>query len=455
MLLPEEHREPVYADTVLIARSNDPADAKETTTTTTSLTKAIFNLTKSAIGLGALFLPGNMRRMGLIGGIAMLLVGAITCTISLHFLSRSAARTRIADYFRLGERVSGPRHAAVVATFLVLFQIGGLIAYAAFIGQYFSGAVRLMAGREEAAWWWSPQFLSIILCMVAVFPLSCMHDMSRIANASILGMACVFYIFLLTSVDYIVAAVKGQAAPWSELSWFRLRSDFLNAFSSIVFAYVNHFTLVSVVPVLERPTPSRRAVMVWSSSAVVTAVYVGTGLFGYLHFGDKRVTPDILSAGRSTAYAVGQFAMSLVLIASYPLQCDPTRTASDQLLMQAVGQSGNWLSRHHKVRHYGWTVLYVAVPCLIAVTLRPYVMPILEVFSSACGSLLVFILPPFYFLRVAKLEGVDGGKIESGMRVHKWEKVLAYANMLFGAVVLVGGTVGAVIDMVRQFKNMQ
>lgn len=444
MLLQEDDREPVYAETVLIARADEDADKNDHTTT--SLTKAIFNLTKAAIGLGALFLPGNMKRMGLLGGIFMLLLGAITCSISLHFLARASNRTKISDYFRLGQKVCGDKHAAVVASCLVLFQIGGMIAYAAFVGQYMSGAFKLFTGQSVSAWWWSPQALSILLSTTLVLPLSCMHDMSRIANASILGMVCVFYIFSLTLVDYFVALVKSDTAPWSQITWFRVRSDFLNAFSSIVFAYVNHFTLVSVVPVLERPTAKRRGIMVWVASLVVTVVYVGTGLFGYLHFGDNNVKPDILSAGQSTAYAIGQLAMSLVLIASYPLQCDPTRTASDQLLLQLLTSGG-----HPRLRHYLWTVLLVIMPLTIAVTLRAYVMPILEVFSSACGSLLVFILPPYYFLKVAKL---DVHNAKTAMKVHKLETILAYSNMLFGVVVLVGGTIGAVIDMVKQFKQI-
>jgi amino acid permease len=451
----DDEREPVYADTVLITRPANTVPQQPDQLRNTSAVKAVFNLTKSAIGLGALFLPGNLKRMGLVGGTLMILLASLTCTLSLHFLARTTAHhPHTGDYFGIGARVSGGGHAAVVAAALVLFQIGGLIAYAAFAGQYTTGGIRLLFGVGGGRWWLSPQLMSIVLATVFIFPLSCMRDMSRIANASILGMVCVFYIFGLTVLDFLVHLARGGAIA-ADITLFRVRSDFLNALSSIVFAYVNHFTLVSLIPVLVKPSPARRTAVIASSSLLVTMVYLGTGLCGYLHFGDQ-VAGDILSSGRGVAYGIGQLAMGLVLIASYPLQCDPTRTASDKLLLQAI--KSPLLQNSPQTRHYAWTAFYVLVPTLIAVTLRPYVMPILEVFSSACGSLLVFILPPFYFLQTVKRSSGGGGdgtvKDTHSMRMHTWEWIFAYCNIVFGVVVLFGGTIGAVIDMVRQFRSM-
>ena len=477
MLLPNDQHEPVFIDSIVLVSKGEEGNHNDQVESgkqlcdqqhqgNTSLMRAVFNLTKSAIGLGALFLPGNMKRMGLVGGVLMLVLGAVTCSLSLHFLARTSHKHNVSDFFKMAHRVAGGRHASGVALALVLFQFGGLIAYASFVGQYMAGflsiVVKNRSNNTGGGFFTSPGFLSCVLCAVFIFPLSCMHDMRKIANASIAGMICVFYIFTLTVVDFLVDLGRGRTAGSESITLFRLKSDFLNTFSNMVFAYVNHFTLVSLVPALKNRSWPRRAALIWSSSGIVTAVYVGMGVAGYLHFGNS-VTPDILSAPAKPgiAYALGRLAMSLVLIASYPLQCDPTRTASDQLLLEFVNPN-SWVSRNPRVRHYAWTLFFVFGPCLIAVTLRAYVMPILEVFSSACGSLLVFILPPYYFLKLVgggfRWTEMSSKPVSSGdtfNKVHGYERVLAYFNICFGVVVLIGGTVGAVMDMIKKFSSMQ
>ena len=424
---------------------DEPPTQKPEHIRNTSLLKATFNLTKSAIGLGAVFLPGNLQRMGLLGGISMILMGAFTSAISLHLLSQMSHYLGVADYFELGMHAYGPRMAMVDTIALILFQIGGLIAYCKFAGSYFSSAIQLFlnTATETVPWWRSYQFLSIILGCCFIFPLSLMKDMSKLGYTSIAGMTCIFYIAGLTVVDFII---EGRV-PGADYTLLRIKSDFLSAFSSILFAFVNQFTLVSLIPVLLNPSRLRRASLISSSASIVTTVYLCMGISGYLHFGDQ-VARDILSAPTkpSIAYGIARLLVSVVLVCSYPLQLDPTRSALDHLFGQFLSSAKRDVYfRTFYRRHVIWTLLLVLVPLLIAVTAADYAEPILEVFSSACGALLVFVLPAAYFLKLS----AKGTK----MPVRFTEKILAYFILIFGAVVCVGGTIGAIIDIVRRLRG--
>jgi amino acid permease len=464
----------------------------------TNLLKAVFNLTKSAIGLGALFLPGNVRRMGLVGGALMIAVGALTSGASLHLLSRLAHHYNVGDYFELGMAAFGPRMALLDTVMLVVFQLGGLIAYTKFAGSYLSSGIQLFivlrdpeAATPSIPWWRGYQFLSVVLSAVLIFPLSLLGDLSILGYTSLAGMLCILYNAVLTVVDFAMAAAKGQLDR-SLYTMFRFRSDFLSSFASIMFAFVNQFTVVALMPVLKRPTTARRATLVGSSSSIVTAVYMAMGLCGYLHFGDL-VPEDILSASVSTWYAVGRLLVSVILIVSYPLQLAPTRSACDHLFLQCLGgkegKVRSWLRTRNLFRHAMWTVLLVALPCVIAVSAVQYVQPLLELTSSACGATLVYILPAVYFLQLThslrflsrlkkprKNENDQGDKEDeekeregegsqhqllikerkqlehpnsvSPLKAKRAETIAAYILLVFGVVVCIGGTVGAFIVII-------
>ena len=411
----------------------------------TSLVKAIFNLSKSAIGLGAIFLPGNLQRMGLIGGILMITVGAITSAISLHLLGEMSHYYVKGDYFELGLIAFGDRMAVITTVNLILFQIGGMIAYCKFAGSYFSSALGLfLKASGNVPWWRSYQFLSIIIGTFFLVPLSLLKDMSKLGYSSIAGMMCIFYITLLTVIDYLASG----KVPGAEYTLMRIGSDFLNTFSSIMFAFVNQFTLVALIPVLTNPSKIRRSGLVFSSSSIVTVVYLLIGICGYLHFGNG-VARDILSAPASPSmfYAVARLSVSIVIICSYPLQVDPTRTAADHLVGKLFSktrfnqtyQTATWR------RHISWTFILVYIPLIFAITAANYVEPALEIFSSACGAFLIFVLPAAFFLKLGKRDKI--------MPMSMFEKSLAFFNFGFGVIVSVGGTIGAVIDIVRKIKS--
>ena len=122
-----------------------------------------------------------------------------------------------------------------------------------------------------------------------IFPLACLKDLSKLANASILGMACIGYITVLTVVDKFV----DTTSPAPVIATAKFTFQIFECFSVFLFAFLNHFTTVALVPVLVRPTPARRNQLIVTSQVATTAIYLLVAAFGYWHFGDS-VTDDIL-----------------------------------------------------------------------------------------------------------------------------------------------------------------
>ena len=118
----------------------------------TTMVRACFNLTKSAVGIGTLRLPGTIKKLGWGLGLPMIVVSSLLCSISHHFLARLAANTDIGDFYGLGKLAYGTvgEMTAVAATLLYLF--GALLAYCRFAGAYISSSVTYLFGLSNDNW---------------------------------------------------------------------------------------------------------------------------------------------------------------------------------------------------------------------------------------------------------------------------------------------------------------
>lgn len=410
--------------------------------------QGVFNLTKSAIGAGMLFLPWNMHRMGLLSGLASIIFAGILCSTTLHYLSRICANTGADNYFKLGRLAYGSVGEMAAVAALLFNLLGGLINYANFAGSYMSSSLLFLFSLDSAPWYISPAFLKIAISGLAIFPLACLKDMSKLSHSSLAGLLCMAYILILTIVDALVDKQEYSAPRILP----RLSTQFFSAFGSIIFAFGNHFTLVAIVPAMLNPSPKRRGLMIASSNATVLAVYLSTAIFGYLHFGSSidPAKPDILNspAQMTVPYAIAKMAFSLVMIFSYPLLCDPARETLDLLLgkMYVRGSAerlSSW-TKIYQLRHYTQTFILVAVPTLIAVFAADLAALFLDVFSSLCGSLLTFIFPSLYFVKLAAPKMYN-------FRIHMWEKGFVGVNLLVGTAVAIIGTFDSVKNIIMAF----
>ena len=148
----------------------------------------------------------------------------------------------------------------------------------------------------------------------------------------------------------------------------------------------------------------------------------------------------------SVPYAIAKLAFSLVMVFSYPLLCDPARSALDQLLAKMVVRGSaerlaTW-NGLYQFRHYTETFLLVAIPTAIAVFAANMAALFMDVFSSLCGSLLVFIFPSLYFIKLATPKMYN-------YRIHNWEKSLVAVNIFVGSAVAIIGTFDSVKNIVK------
>ncbi|PJF16565.1 hypothetical protein PSACC_03614 [Paramicrosporidium saccamoebae] len=410
---------------------------------TTTLSQGIFNVSKSAVGAGALRLPYAVSKLGIAGGVGVLLFVSFITTTTLHFLARMAANLDVGDYFTLGNMAFGVVGEVVAMISLVLFLIGGLIFYID-KAQEFTVNVISEVIPSLSEYRSSLPLIVTVVTAVLIFPLAAQRDMSALAKGAMIGMVCMGYILVLTVADYLYAVATGATAPDVVMIVPFSFGDFFRTFSGMLFAFVNHFTLLAVVPVMVDPSPKRRMSLTLSSSGVVLGFYLLVAVCGYLHFG-ATVPQLVLSACTAKsgpikwAYQAGSLLVAVVLILSYPLLLDPARGTIEGALIRFAGGAPHSASRSLII-----TFVLVALPTFIALTFKERVLNILDVFVAFTGALLLFIFPGGFFLR-----------FQDKYHVSPIERVLAYISVAFGFVLMIFGTYYSVVDLVAPAAGIQ
>lgn len=391
-----------------------------------SLLAATFNLTKSAVGVGTLFLHAQLLKLGFQAGLAAILTAAFFSTLSLHLLSRMAHNCDTGDYFVLGRMAMGERVEKGTAVALLLFLFAGLVYYCLFVGIYVRQTVQYVwsVAKEEQ----SVAVTTGIPVMLVMFPLACLRDLSALAVTSIVGMVSMVGVMALVVSHYLFGSSKtvttlaeAVQSPnvFGPAGW--------SAFGSIIFAFVNHFTVVSLMPVLERPTPARRATLNVMSTVASLAIYLPCAICGYLLFAKSR-EETILDVAENGYFAVARGVVAVVIAVSFPLLLDPARSSLASMLP----------FEDSPVRHYGLTASLTIAPLMTVLLLfGPKLDNILSLISAACGSYLVFIAPGIFFMCLR-------GK----MVVHQWETVSAVALIAFGVLTLITGCYSSGIKII-------
>jgi amino acid permease len=393
-----------------------------------SLLGAIFNLTKSAVGVGTLFLHSKLAALGFIAGPIAIVIAAVMGSLSNHLLSRMAHNCDTGDYFVLGRMALGERVEKGTAIALLLFLFAGLLYYCMFVGDYVRQTIQFVFKKpiEEQ----SVYLTTAVPVLCVMFPLACLRDLSALAVSSIVGMVSMLGVVCLVVSHYFTSA---STAPTTlTLSEAFASENVLgpagwSAFGGIIFAFVNHFTMVSLVPVMERPTPARRATLNLVATAACLLIYLPCAVCGYLMF-SKTKAPTILDVPDHTLFAVARGVVALVIAVSYPLLLDPARSSLASML--PIPDS--------PLRHYSLTLFLTLLPLTVLFTLGSRVDNVLSLLSGACGSYLVFIAPGVFFLC-----------LQQKMVVHGWERVGAYALIVFGALTLITGTYSSLTSFVQ------
>lgn len=412
-----------------------------------SLPKAIFNMSKAAVGLGTILLITSMQTLGFGYGVIAMLFSAALSSLTLHFLGRVTLATRAASYSAVSAAVLGRKGEVLTGVSLGLMLFGSLMGYSYFIGQYSSSGIAFLTGKQL-----NGKILSSVILYLVVFPVSCMKDMSKLGVVSIFGMLIMCFIAALTiynslSTPGIMELIKSHYEDEKINPEYLVKfQDFpaifppltlasVGCFGSLAFAFTNHFALVGTVNTLERPTKTRLTVIIGSCTIVTALINILIGVFS-LRFYKNTIVLDILDRPvMNNAFAFAKIGVSFSLSFTFPLLLHPLRNLIDPLFARLI-------PKRPARRHYLETLLIVTVPLLVVLAFETKVNGILDVISSLFRVLLVYVLPALMILKLPRAV--------PGMSLKTWERYMAYLVLLFGGIICIIGPIFPFLKLIKR-----
>ncbi|XP_068950363.1 sodium-coupled neutral amino acid transporter 4 isoform X2 [Petaurus breviceps papuanus] len=340
---------------------------------TTSFGMSSFNLSNAIMGSGILGLSYAMANTGIILFIIMLLAVAILSLYSVHLLLKTAKEGGSLIYEKLGEKAFGWPGKIGAFVSITMQNIGAMSSYLFIIKYELPEVIRTFMGLEEntGEWYLNGNYLVIFVSVGIILPLSLLKNLGYLGYTSGFSLTCmVFFV-----------SVTAYAIP------------------ILAFAFVCH---PEVLPIYSELKDRSRKKMQTVSNISITGMlimYLLAALFGYLSFYGE-VEDELLHAYSrvytfDTPLLLVRLAVLVAVTLTVPIVLFPIRTSVTTLLFPK--RPFSW------IRHFLIAAILLALNNVLVI-LVPTIKYIFGFIGASSATMLIFILPAAFYLRLVKKE---------------------------------------------------
>lgn len=312
---------------------------------------SVFNLSCTIAGAGIMSLPATLKVLGLVPGIALIIFAAFLTEASIEMLLRFSKPGSAFSYGDVMGDAFGMFGKMLLQTTIVINNIGAVIVYLIIIEDLLSGATS--SGVHHAGvleewfgehWWTGRAFVLIALTFIVFIPLMCFKRIESLRFTSAISVALAFVFLVIVVGITIYKLAKGSIETPRWFSSITDLASFCNLFTAVppvVCAYVCHFNVHTIENELEQSSPMQAVVK--TSLALCAAVYVMTGSFGFLLFGDSTLSDLLANFDADLGIPCGSlindvvrvsYAFHIILI--FPIIFYPLRLNLDGLLFPSA-----------------------------------------------------------------------------------------------------------------------
>ncbi|KAF8479578.1 vacuolar amino acid transporter 5 [Russula ochroleuca] len=301
-----------------------------------TLTSSVGNLANTIIGSGMLTFPRALASSGIIPGMLTCAFCGAVSAFSLYLLSTCGrhAPHRRSSFFAIAT-LTFPRAAVFFDAAIAIKCFGVSISYLIIIKSLLPNVVASLyhdlssPDTNPPAWALSGR-IWISLVMVVLVPLSYLRRLDSLRHTSYIALFSCAYLVLIVVLCYF-RPIEGMTPP-GEVHLIKFTPSFLSTFPIQVFAFTCAQNLFPIYNELKSNSQKRMNIVIGTAIGSTTLTYEIIAVFGYLTFG-SHVSANIIAMYPSTSLfiAVGQLAIAILVIFSYPLQVHPCRNCLDKV----------------------------------------------------------------------------------------------------------------------------
>uniref|UniRef100_A0A8C2C6S0 Solute carrier family 38 member 4 n=1 Tax=Cyprinus carpio TaxID=7962 RepID=A0A8C2C6S0_CYPCA len=354
---------------------------------------SVFNLSNAIMGSGILGLSFAMANTGIILFVILLLGVAILSLYSVHLLLVTAKEGGSLIYEKLGEKAFGwPGKMAAFGS-ITLQNIGAMSSYLFIVKYELPEVIRAFLRLEESSgeWYLNGNYLVVFVSIGIILPLSLLKNLGYLGYTSGFSLSCmVFFVGVFTPHP---EDTEDMCTP----KYFVFNSQTAYTVPILAFAFVCH---PEVLPIYsELKDRSRRKMQRVSNLSILAmlVMYLFSALFGYLTFYD-HVEAELLHTFTKvykfdTMLLLVRLAVLTAVTLTVPIVLFPIR--SSVITLCFAGKEFSW------IRHILIAAAILAFNNLLVIFV-PTIRDIFGFIGSSAATMLIFILPAAFYLRLVK-----------------------------------------------------
>uniref|UniRef100_A0A4W4DXE2 Amino acid transporter transmembrane domain-containing protein n=1 Tax=Electrophorus electricus TaxID=8005 RepID=A0A4W4DXE2_ELEEL len=402
---------------------------------------SVFNLSNAIMGSGILGLSFAMANTGIVLFLVLLLGVSILSLYSIHLLLVTAKEGGSLIYEKLGERAFGWPGKITAFGSIILQNIGAMSSYLFIVKYELPEVIRTFLGLEENSgeWYLNGNYLVVFVSVGIILPLSLLKNLGYLGYTSGFSLSCMVFFVGVVSLIY-----KKTQLPCPLPFFFHHASNVslngsellgpyaLHNGSTLIGAHLDPYPPAAATHVsgdnymshpddyedvctpkyfvfnsqvramgmcLECEVRSQKKMQNVSNLSILAMVimYMLSALFGYLTFYDN-VEAELLH----TFIKVYKFDTMLLMVRlavltsvtlTVPIVLFPIRSSITTLLF--AGREFSWF------RHILIAAAILAFNNLLVIFV-PTIRDIFGFIGSSAATLLIFILPAAFYLRLVK-----------------------------------------------------
>ncbi|XP_053318227.1 sodium-coupled neutral amino acid transporter 4 [Spea bombifrons] len=428
---------------------------------TTSFGMSVFNLSNAIMGSGILGLSYAMANTGIILFIILLVGVAILSLYSVHLLLKTAKEGGSLIYEKLGERAFGWPGKIAAFVSITMQNIGAMSSYLFIIKYELPEVMRTFLGLEEntGEWYLNGNYLVIFVSIGIILPLSLLKNLGYLGYTSGFSLSCmVFFVSVViykktqipcplplldhnignsTSnstyhlypyviqnnthssemnfmMDYTQAAglnehkdrnpnsgveYEAHTDDKCQPKYFVFNSQTAYAIPILAFAFVCHPEVLPIYSELKSRSRKKMQNVSNVSIAAMLAMYLFSALFGYLTFYGE-VKDELLHTYTKvytfdTLLLCVRLAVLVAVTLTVPIVLFPIRTSITTLIFPGRPFS--------LLRHFLIALILLALNNTLVIFV-PTIKDIFGFIGASAATMLIFILPAAFYLRIVKKE---------------------------------------------------
>ncbi|XP_060064162.1 putative sodium-coupled neutral amino acid transporter 10 [Ylistrum balloti] len=381
----------------------------------------VINLSNSIIGVTILAMPFCFKQCGILLGAVLLFFCTWLTLVSCRLLMKAGVTSRRRSYGFLAYYTYGAPGKLAVEIGMIGLQLGTLIAQVVIIGDLGPAIVSKYLGLENNGN--LRMGLICFLCLCVGLPLGLLKNLNTVSRASTL---CILfygfftvYVFTLSIPNLISGDWIDKVNLWRTDGLFKCLPIFSFAFGCQTQLFIMYDNL---------PEPSLKSVnnIVQSAVNMCTVSYLLTGFFGYIAFHDVDIGGDIVTDFQVSLLSdVLKLGFVISIAVTFPLIIFPCRGSLYTLLFPQKQKHNDDLEKRPVIPELHFKVLttFIVVGSMTTGILVPNVEFVLAMNGATMGTLICYIFPAVFFLRVMTSSS-DG-------------KQIAQAVLIFGCLIMV------------------